>query len=362
MLYGVAVLTSSSPAPSPGIPPNPLVTIAADVVLFSPFNGATVSVVATVSTNVSTTLIEPLAAQYRPTGNGSTGVFSSYYGTFVAAVVNTTNEPQGVNVTLTASYRGTTRTGSSMVGPGEETVVVPIVMGTVPQLPAENMTVSNGAIDCASLGALWNASDDTCIVEVPTVVTSLTIGNGTTLVNDGFLADEGGSNVSFTNNGTFVNNGFLSAGLANCGVFVNAGTLVNVRPEEISNCALFGTITNYGTINNGFGIINDGYINNFGRLCNTGGRSYIANHLIGSLFNHATITNYAGAILDNTGTVWNYGAATILNMGGYLFVRNLIHNFGTILNSADGYVGTINVVSPGAIVGNPPIGGTVIYT
>ena len=365
VLYGIAVLVPSSPALSPAGQSNPLVTVGADVVLFAPFNGTTVSVVATVSSNASSPLVEPLAAQYRPTGNGSTAVFSSYYGTFVAAVVNLTNQAQAVNVTVTVSYGGTVGTGNGSVGPGEETVMIPVVMGTVPQLPAENMTVSDGATDCVALGGSWDAADATCIVDEPTVVTSLTIGNGTTLVNDGFFEAAGDSSPTFPGpisggpisvaiEATFVNNGFLSAGLSNCGIFVNEGTLYNGGGDKIDNCPLFGTISNYGVIDNSGRVLNYGYINNFagGTIYNNG---VVYNGLYGVIFNHASIYNAGAARLSSDGTIWNYGSAVIFNSAP-LYNYGPIHNFGTINNQS----GLIVLSGPGNILDNQPIGGSVV--
>ena len=353
VLYGMAVLVPSGPMPLPAGQLNSLVTIGAEVVLFAPYNGTTVSVIASVSSSASSPVVEPLTAQYRPVGNGSTAVFSSYYGTFVAGVLNLTNQPGGLNVTLAASYGRITGFGSASVGPGDGTVLIPIVMGTSPQLPAENMTESNGATDCASLHAVWSL-DYTCTVEEATVVTNLTIGPGVTLVNNGFLSDAGNSTPTFTNDGTFVNNGFLSAGLSNCGIFVNEGTLYNGGGEKIDNCPLFGTISNYGVIDNSGRVLNYGYINNFagGTIYNNG---VVYNGLYGVIFNHASIYNVGAARLSSDGTIWNYGSAVIFNSAP-LYNYGPIHNFGTINNQS----GLIVLSGPGNILDNQPIGGSVV--
>lgn len=380
VLYGVAVLTSTNPTPSGlgSIPEVTSSTVEADVVLYAPFNGTTVSVVATVSANQSAPLVETLAAQYRPTGNGSTAVFSSYYGTFDAAVVNVTDQSQGVNVTLTVTYGGITGSGNASVIVDAGTVVIPIVMGTAPQLPAENITDSNGATDCPALGGSWNTEDDTCTVDVPTVVTSLTISNGVTVLVDVYIIDTGiytehsDATPAFTNYGTLVNNAFMSAGLDNYGLYVNGGLsfLSNSFGGVITNYAT-GTFNNLGWIDNGFA---GGTINNYGTFDNgfraIDGTNYVANAQIKNGWSFGVINNYgtfnnglastssgiestSGGVINNyaTGTINNERSSTIAST-----FSSIINNYGTINNNG----GTIyNALGFGTGTINNYAGGTI---
>ncbi len=378
--FVVVALTSSSSAPS-GPESNPgitLSTVRADVVLEVPFAGSTVSVVVntTIAGNHSTPFAEPLIAQYRPTGNGSVGAFSSYYGTFAVASVNVTEQSQEVNVSLTVGYNSTVHatTVSTMEYDGIADsphypldVIVPMVLGASPQYaPSMNMTATNGATDCPDLGGSWAGNSDTCILGVPTLVTNLTIEQGVTLVSDEFLADRGNSISAFTNYGTVVDTGILVAGLENHAVYDNQGTLVIGPGETFTNS---GGFSNAGSIINDGGVINNtGAINNRGTIINAGGVALRYNGTInnagtinnygGTMNNYGNLTNSNGGTISNGGYLNNFGgtisnAGTINNYGGIFTNRGSIHNSGTLNNN----YGVI--YNAGKMDGNQPIGGTV---
>ena len=354
VLYGVAVLTSpstSSPA-STTSPSSAPTTVDANVVLQAPFNGTTVSVVATVSTNPSVPHVETLAAQYRPTGNGSTALFSSYYGTFVATVVNWTNQPHGVNVTLTVTYGGIMGRGNASVVPGEGEVLIPVVMGPrgLQAVSPVTLSTTNGATECPTLGGSWDKTSATCTFSVYASLGSLTIDAGVTLV--GTLALEVGKVI---NHGTIITVGIIDGSPGT--VIENDATIYTVSGGDFVN---LGTINNNGTINNGGTISNcygatinnpyGGTILNYGTVDNDG-----------TLYNNGTIDNLYGIIynLNGGGTIINYG--TIENdstINNWYVIKNYgnIYNWGTIYNNC-----VIWIFNYHEIAGNLPIGGTVIY-
>ena len=111
----------------------------------------------------------------------------------------------------------------------------------------------------------------------------------------------------------------------------------------------YGTIENYGTINIGwyFSNINGSTINN-----NNGGTINITevlgqyNETELQVFAGATINNYIGGTIDNSGTIWTNG--TIYN-------HSSINNFGKVQNQANFYNqtgGTITVTNGGWVNNN----------
>ena len=353
ILYGVAVLTSpstQSPASTTG-PSSAFTTVDADVVLHAPFNGTTVSVVATVSTNPSVPQVETLAAQYRPTGNGSTAVFSSYYGTFVAAVVNLTDQPHGGNVTLTVTYGGIMGRGNASVVPGEGEVLIPVVMGP-PVLQAKSpvtLSTTNGATECPTLGGSWDKTSATCTLSVPTSLGSLTVDPGVTLLVA--MALEVGNVV---NHGTIIAVGIIDGSPGT--VIDNDATIYTVSGGDFVN---FGVLNNNGTINNG-GTIS----NTYGATINNRYSGTFLNYATvdneGTLYNDGTIYNFYGIIYNLTGgTITNYGTiendSTVYN---WYVINNHgnLYNWGTLYNNV-----VIYIFNYHSIAGNLPIGGSVIY-
>lgn len=313
--------------------------VEADVLLAAPFNGTLVTVVAntTAGANRSAPFKETLVAQYRPSENGSTADFSSYYGSFVAAVVNSTS---ALNVTLTVKYGGISASGFTSIPtpfsssdttyyviPGSSTPpldppgpilslppVIPLVLGTPTVAPTENMSATNGATACPAIGASWEGTTATCTIGDPTVLTNLTIGEGVTVVNDVFL-DPCVINVDV--GGTLTNSHFAS--------------LVNFRGDTINN---YGTIINdfLGAITNEYG----GTINNLFSGTPNGFVSGKINNNLGTIYNYGgTINNHYGTINNgNQGTIINYGGGTIINNGGAIYNHGIIKNLnsGTIIN------------------------------
>ena len=298
LLYGVVLLTSPS-TPSPGSvigPSTGVTTVEAVVVLFAPFNGTTVSVVATVSTDPAVPLVETLSAQYRPTGNGSTAVFSSYYGTFAAAALNSTHQPHGVNVTLTVTYGSLTGTRNGTVASDERMVVLPVVMGRLLQsMPPVTVTAANGATTCPSILGLWVAHDVACILDTPVIVGSLTIGTG----------------VLFEINGA----------LNNYGPLTNYGTLANYRYGVTINDA---TLINYHLVENEGTFYNDGTFTNYGILTNN---EYV--------ISHGTFANYPNGTVDNNYSTFDNGGGVV-----YMYSGSTWHGVspvgGTVLHILQG--------------------------
>lgn len=351
-LYGVALL-NSAPSALPN-PPTPLATIEADVVLFVPYNGSTVHVVVTASTDPSTPLVETLGALYSPTGNGSSATFSSYYGRFVAGVVNLTGQPQGMNVSVTVNYDGVSKSGNGTIMPGEESVLISVIIGHAGLRATSPATLStaNGATECPLLGGSWDKKYGTCTFSEPTSLSSLTIGSGVTLeavialemggiINHGVITAIG--IIDGIPGTTIENDGFIYT--VNGGYFTNVGTLLNN-----------GTINNGGTFTNTLrGVLNNlprGTILNYGKLDSSGA---LSNN--GTILNlYGVIHNMVGSVLLNYGTLTNYQGLSIYN---WYVIKNYgnFYNWGTLYNTD----GTIWIIGYHEIAGNSPIGGSVIY-
>ena len=137
-----------------------------------------------------------------------------------------------------------------------------------------------------------------------------TVNSGASLTNTGTIAGTVTNLGSFTNSGTAGNvvNGFNGDG--NTATLINSGTVGNVMNwSTVANSGTTGTVNNFGTFNN---TGTTGTFNNAGVLNNT----------VGGVVNELGYNNHW---VQNSGTI-----------------NNITYNGGTVLNNANGTIGTIN--------------------
>jgi len=233
-------------------------------------------------------------------------------------------------------------------------------------------------------GIYWNLNGNPtivtgCLLTIP-LGTTLVIGSGLTLTNNGTITQAG----TITNNsgGTLTNTGYISnyGTITNTsgGNISNSGTIFNQNGSIITN-ASSGTITNQasGTITNDNDFTNNGTIINYGFIQNYAGgtvsfsnNSLIINNLGGTITNQGgekfnnnlggNIINY-GILTNRSSFFDNYAGGTITNQAGgiitnYANVPSVyIINNGTITNSGTIYLGD-GICGSGTISANAPTG------
>ena len=146
----------------------------------------------------------------------------------------------------------------------------------------------------------------------------------------------------FTNNGLFANVGVADvSGTFDAGIVTNHATFIN-----------HGSISNFGTVNNNGALTSTGFIygvgtwnNNAGKIDNSGLFIVSSN---GAINNYALIKNEnAGNFtIMQTGTISNNAGATVNNYGS-------VSNHGTIFNKDSATInnyGTITNYKPGSII------------
>ena len=242
-----------------------------------------------------------------------------------------------------------TAPSSPSVTPPAPTTVSTVASGTTADTSnlASNVTVNGGTIQIAS-------NNITLTNTFTTNSGGMTVDqNGNTVDFSGVISGSGGVTISNTSTGggvtfsavntytgtttvnsgaSLTNTGTIVGAVTNLGAFTNSGTTGNVtngfngdgNTASLINSGTTGNVTNWSSFANSG---TTGTVTNFGTFNNTG--------TTGTFNNAGVLNNTVGGVVNELG----YNNHWVQNSGT---INNITYNGGTVINNANGTIGTIN--------------------